>query len=600
MKVGKQYRSITLERAEVDAESRTLSLSFSSEYPVERYFGREILSHAPGAADLSRLNGGAPLLFNHDADKLIGVIESASISGGRGAAIVRFSKNPLGEQMMQDVRDGILKNVSFGYRIHEMQMTKSSQDEGEEYTATRWEPFEISLVTVPADPTVGVGRADDGEANDVKVISNTKEEKAEMPTEAEMKAARDQERARIETIRALGDKFQKPELAKQLIDGDKSIDEARAAFLEVVQVNAKPVSGKEAEIGMSEKEVRKFSWLRALHALANPNDRKAYEAASFEREVSEAAQKHTGRSAKGFMVPFDVLRGQEMKRDLVKGTPTAGGNLVATELLAGSFIDILRNRAVLFRAGAQQLSGLVGDISVPRATGAATAYWVGEGAALTESEQAFDQVRMSPKTVGALTDYSRKLLLQSSIDVEALIRADLAAVLALEIDRVGLYGLGSASQPQGLNAIGSGGGLNTVNFAGANPTFAEIIQMESEIAADNADAASMAYLVHSRGRGHLKSTEKFSSTGMTIWEAGDTVNGYRAEVSNQLVVTGGTDPDYWFGAWANMIYGFWSGLDLMVDPYAGATSGNVRVIAMQDLDLMVRRPQFFCKGANNP
>lgn len=610
IKLKKQFRAFESASIKIDEEARTIELSFSSEVPVERYYGKEILDHSPGAMKLERLNAGANVIFNHDWDKVLGVVERAWLgSDKRGYAQIRFSKSPFADEKWSEVKDGILRNVSFGYEVKQFKLEVSSKDEGDTYRAMDWTPFEISVVTVPADFSVGIGRSTDADQEiEVEVLETEIEKPAAKAAtrgftmdpeeikklEEAKKLAVDSERARISSISAMCEKHGMGDLARTLIDGGKSLDEARGAVLEKLGARQLPVSGKESDIGMSPKEIRQFSFQRALNALANPTDRKAWEAAKYEVELSEAAQKHTGRSAKGILVPTDVLR---EKRDLVKGTLSAGGNLVATELLAGSFIEILRNRSVLQRAGAQSLNGLVGDISVPRQTGAATAYWVGEGVAITESQQAFDQVRMTPKTVGAFTDYSRKLLLQSSIDIETLIRNDLAAVIALEIDRVGLYGSGSSAQPAGLNGLA---GLNTVNFAGANPTYAEVVQMETEIAADNADVGSMKYLVNARGRGALKTTEKAASTGMFIWEQGNTVNGYATEVSNQIVTTGGTDPDYWFGVWANCIMGMWSGLDLTVDPYAGATQGNVRVIAMQDMDLMFRRPEFFCKGANNP
>jgi HK97 family phage major capsid protein/HK97 family phage prohead protease len=611
IKVGRQQRSMTLERAALGADTREIEFSFSSEFPADRWFGKEILSHAPGAANLSRLNDGGQLLFNHSWDDYIGVIEKAEIrSDKRGYVKVRFANHERAQQIMKDVEDGILRNVSFGYMIDDMKLTKSDNEKGDEFTATRWTPYEVSLVTVPADPTIGVGRAgDEGETREFEFETEqagkvpAKEGERSMPPVDEVKPvdvkvvqseAVRAERERISAITAICEKHGQGELARQMIEGGKSVDECRTAILEKMGTAQKPVTQREAEIGLNDKEKRQFSFVRALNALANPNDRKAWEAAGFEREVSDAAQKLTGRSAKGILVPFDVLRSQ---RDLVVGTPTAGGNLVATDLLSGSFIELLRRRAVLARAGMQTLSGLVGDISIPRQTGAATAYWIGENANITsESQQSIDQVRLTPKTVGAYTDYSRKLLLQSSIDVENMVRNDLAAVLALEIDRVGLYGSGSGSQPSGINTAG---GLNTVNFAADAPTYAEIVGMESEVAADNADVGTMAYLVNARGRGVLKTTEKASSTGQFIWEAGNTVNGYRAEVSNQIASASAAH-DYWFGNFADLIMGMWSGLDLTVDPYTGALAGTTRIIAMQDLDFAIRHPESFCKGANNP
>lgn len=597
-------RAIQAEGISIDAESRTVEFPFSSELAVERWFGDEVLSHKKDAADLTRLNDGAPLLFNHNMDEIIGVLEKAWIGDDkRGYAQVRFAKTARADEVMSMVNDGILRNVSFGYRISEM--VESVKDGKSTYTATRWEPFEVSLVTVPADHTVGIGRAETDDKRDV-TVHRIQEESAqpaeitiEEPTMTEPTAqpvdvqvvatqAAEAERSRIAAIEALGQRFNASDLSRKLISEGVNLDAARAAFLEEIKVDQKPITGKEADVGLSDKEVRQFSVLRALNALANPSDKNAWEAAAFEREVSEAGAKAAGKSARGIFVPAEILRA---KRDLTVGTSTAGGNLVATDLMADSFIELLRNKSVVQRAGATVMNGLVGNVAFPKQTGAATAYWVAESGAPTESQQTVGQVAMSPKTVGAYTDFSRRLILQSSLDVENMVRRDLAAVIALAIDTAALYGTGSSNQPTGLKLQS---GINTKDFAAATPTFAEIVAMESEVAADNADVGTMRYLVNAAMRGGLKSAEKFSSTGQTIWEPGNTVNGYGTEVSNQVA-----SGDVFFGNFADLILGFWSGLDLTVDPYAGATSGTVRVIAMQDVDIAVRNAVSFCYGNAN-
>ena len=591
-------RAIQTDGITVDAETRTVEFPFSSEMPVERWFGDEVLSHKSGAADLTRLNDGAPLLFNHNMDEIIGVVEEARIGEDkRGYARVRFAKTARADEVLGMVNDGILRNVSFGYRIAEM--TENVKDGKSTFMATRWEPYEISAVTIPADNSVGFGRSDDGDQRDVTVHRSEESAPAEQPpeeitmTEAITPAvdvqvvatqAAEAERSRIAAISALGERFNQSDLSRKLINEGKSMDEARSAFLEEIKVDQKPITGKEADLGLTDKEVRAYSFVRAIHAMANPGDKSAWAAAAYERELSEAASKKSGRAARGFMIPADVLR-----RDLNVGTATAGGNLVATDLLAGSFIDLLRNRSVAVRAGATVLNGLSGNIAIPKQSGAATAYWVAESGAPTESQQTVSQVTMTPKTVGAYTDFSRRLTLQSSIDIETMVRSDLATVIALAIDKAALYGTNADNQPKGLTGQT---GINTVAFAAANATFAELVAMETGIASDNADVNGMTYLVNPAQRGVYKSTAKFGSgTDATIWEPGNTVNGYRTEVSNQIVAG-----DVLFGNFAELLIGFWSGLDLMVDPYSNSTSGTIRVVALQDTDIAVRHAESFTYG----
>ena len=575
------------QRAEMTAfsevEDRTYEFPFSSETPVARYFGNEVLSHDASAADLSRLNDGAPLLFNHDVDRVIGVVERAYIDDKRrrGYARVRFSKNEFAQQVLADVKDGILRNVSFGYSIDKM------EERGGNFVATAWSPYEVSVVAIPADAhQTGFGRQMEP-PNTAAPAAPTPDPLPNMesatPDLAVVRAeAVEAERSRIAQISALCDKHQMADLGQQLVESGRSIDEARAAVLDKLNIPMETVTMQTAEIGLSVKESRKFSFLRALNYLANPADRSAREAAGFEIEASEAAAQKLGRQSRGITIPQDVLR-----RDLNVGTASAGGNLVATELDAGSFIDLLRNASALDQAGATVLTGLTGNVAIPRQSGSGTAYWVAESGAPSESQQTIDQVSLTPRTVAAYVDYSRRLMLQSSIDVENMVRADLATVLALKIDLAGLYGTGSNSEPLGLKLTT---GVGTESFTVATPTFAEVVALESDIATANALLGSPVYLMNAAMRGGLKTKAKDSGSGLFVMEGGE-VNGYQGILSNQVASN-----DLWFGNFADLIIGYFSGLDLMVDPYTNSTSGTVRVVAMQDVDIAVRHPQSFSRG----
>ena len=568
-----------------EVEDRTYEFPFSSEFPVARYFGNEILSHEASAADLSRLNDGAPLLFNHNPDRVIGVVEGARIDSKvrRGYARVRFSRNAFAQEVLSDVKDGVLRNVSFGYSIDKMEERGSG-----DYVATAWAPYEVSIVSVPADKTVGIGRAL-MPTEPAASAAPSPDPLPSMETNATDLAvvraeAAEAERSRIAEISALCDKHKMGELGRQLVESGRSIDEARAAVLDKMNIPQETVNMSAADIGMSEKEARSFSFLRAINYLSNPTDRSAREAAAFEIEASDAAAARLGRQSRGITIPQDVLR-----RDLNVGTATAGGNLVETMLDAGSFIDLLRNASALDQAGATVLTGLTGNVAIPRQSGAGTAYWVAESGAPTESQQTVDQVSLTPKTVAAFTDYSRRLMLQSSIDVENMIRTDLATVLALKIDLAGLYGTGSNSEPLGLKLTT---GIGTENFAAAAPTFEEVVALESDVATANALLGSPVYLMNAAMRGGLKTTKKDAGSGMFIME-GNEVNGYLGVLSNQVA-----SGDLWFGNFADLIIGYFSGLDIMVDPYSNSTSGTVRVVAMQDVDIAVRHPESFSRGAD--
>jgi HK97 family phage major capsid protein len=371
------------------------------------------------------------------------------------------------------------------------------------------------------------------------------------------------------------------------------------------------------------------SFLRALDHLTNPTSRHEFDAAAFEREVSEACAKQLKASPKGLFIPADVLRqpvlspadtlraavpglqrliedhglGGQSTRDMTVGTDADGGYLVATDLLSGSFIELLRNAMMTRALGATIMAGLVGNVAIPRQTGGATAYWIAENGTITESTPALDQVALTPKTVAAYTEYSRRLLKQSSIDVEAFVRGDLAITLALALDLAGINGSGASNQPTGiLNTTGIGdvaGGTD-----GLAPAWAHVVELETDVSVANAAMGNLAYLTNAKVRGKLKTTEKASGTAQFVWENSQTpgeglLNGYRAAVSNQVPdnlekgTSGTVCSAIIFGNWRDLIYGLWGALDLQVNPYSLDTTGAVRVTAMQDADVAVRHAESF-------
>lgn len=614
-----QFRSIKLDRAAVDTDNRTVPLSFSSETPYERWWGVETLDHSAGALRLDRLTSGGPLLVDHDPTQQIGVIEEVTIGTDRtGRAVVRFGKSPRAEQEYQDVLDGIRQNVSVGYQIHRM-VLEEEKDGKEHYRILDWEPLEISLVSIPADITVGVGRSESGEAHEVVIEASEPDETEQQPatetdidntqtTEQEIKTmeievskareeARQQELDRTRQISAIGEQHQMRELAQEHIGKGSSVDEMRAAVLERLGKIQKVTTS--AEIGLTDKEARQFSMLRVINALANPGDRKLAEAAAFEFECSRAVADVLRRSPQGCFLPLDV-----QKRDLTVGTASAGGNLKATNLLAGSFIDMLRNRMMVQKMGAYLLDGLVGDVAIPSQTGGATAYWVAENTAPTESNQTFGQVTLAPKTVGTYTDLSRKLILQSTPAAEMLVERDLATTIALGIDLAALHGTGADNQPRGIAAT-SGIGSVAGGDNGAAPTWANIVSLWSEVATDNADLGATGFLTNSKVIGKLMTTEKASGTAQFVCpsfpdaEGMTTLGGARCGVSNQVAsnlvkgTSGAVASAIFFGNWNDLLIGQWGTADILVDPYTGSAAGTVRVRILQDADVAVRHAQSF-------
>lgn len=584
---GRAERAFVVERAAIDEDARTASLAFASETPYERWWGVEILDVTATSMRQSRLRSGANLLCDHDHKDVVGVIESVEIGADRvGRAVVRFGKSARAEEVWQDVKDGIRRNVSVGYMVHKAQLVETV-DGVETYRITDWEPFEVSLVSVPADASVGVGRSLEDASPEPEAapasVEPTPIEPVEVKTMSDVKVIEQRNHA-AEITAIAGTMPGGAELAMSAIQRGLTVEQFQVEAIR--HLSTKPVPT--ADIGLDKKEVRRYSMMRAINALSNPGDRAAQEAAAFERECSEAAAQKMGKQARGFMVPSEVQH-----RDLTVGTATAGGDLVATDLLSGSFIDALRNSMVIDGLGARFLTGLVGNIAIPKLTGSASAYWVAENTAPTESQQTIGQVTMSPKTVGAYTDISRRLLLQSSLDVEGMVQNDIAQILGLAIQQAAISGSGASNQPSGIltqvtpSVIGGPNGLA--------PTWGNIVQLESDVAVANADVGTLAYLTNAKVRGKLKTTSKVSGQNGFVWESGDTpLNGYRAGVTNAVPsnLTKGTSSGVAsaviFGNWADLVIGMWGALDLTVDPYSGSTAGTVRIVALQDVDIALR------------
>ena len=578
------FRSVELRYEPIDVESRTADIAVSSEEPVERSFGTEILEHSPEAIDLSFLaSGRAPLLMDHDHKKQIGVLESVELGEDRRLrAKVRFGRNGLAAEAFDDVVDGIRGNISVGYSIGKLE--KRGNDT---YVAKSWRPVEASLVSVPADVTVGLGRAADdappqAETSQKPILKERimEDVQPKVDVEAEVAKAKTSAQRNASQIVELAARHSQTEMGTRAIKDGKSIEEFRGELLEAVGSER---ALQQAEIGLKPEEVKSFSLMRAVNALANPHDRKAQEDAAFEFECSRAAAKQYGRSSQGIMLPAEILN--SWTRDLSAGSDA---DMHGEDYRGGDFIDILRNESSVMRAGATVLNGLSGDIRIPKKATAASSSWVTEGNAVSESEMTVTNVQMTPRHLGAFTDITRQLLQQSSLSVEALVRDDLAQAIALAIDLGALMGDGSAGQPTGINSTA---GINSVTFAGANPDYAEVVAMETQVANDNALRGNLAYIMNTGMVGALKTTEKAASTAQFVVEPGGTVNGYQSIISNQL-----TTGDAFFGNFADLLVGFWSGLDILVDPYAGATAGNVRIIAMQTCDVAVRHAESFCVG----
>ena len=616
-------------------EERIIELSFSSEEPVSRWFGEEILDHSPESVRMDFLkSGNAPFLTDHIPliKNQIGVVQEASIDPNRvGRAKVRVGRDAFSDEVFQKIQDEISTNISFAYAIHKMVLEESGDDR-EVYRATDWEPLEISLVTIPADKTVGVGRSDDDEQEYETEIIETKSieqeeitimetpEKVEL-TETEKTEQRKKllegEDKRVKDIIALAARHKMSDVGAIHIQKGTSIEVFRGVVLEKIG-DETLLDTPASNLGMDDKETKRFSLLRLMRHLAQPNVKEFRDEAGFELECSDEVQKRlNGKSPGGAYIPLDVQmsRGpatsQEVlaraialgliqARDLSVGTTTAGGFLKGTDNLGASFIEVLRNAMKVRGMGARVLSGLVGDITIPRQASGASGGWIStEGGNAAESDAVFAQVSLTPKTVGAFTDVTRQLLLQSDPSIDAIVRDDLAFAVALAVDLGAINGSGASGQPTGILNVSGIGDVDHGTNGGA-PTWALVVEHITDVEVANALRGALGFLTTAQNWGKMSTTEKASGTAkFLVEEPGTMLAGYPLERSQQVpsnLVKGSSDAvcsANIFGNWNDLLIGEWGIVDLLVDPYTASIAGTVRFVVHQSIDVAVRHAGSF-------
>lgn len=395
------------------------------------------------------------------------------------------------------------------------------------------------------------------------------------------------------------------EVRRGLIQKGASIAEARGAVLDIVlqRDKQKPVAsiGDGVSPDLSDSDKARYSMIRALNASISGN----WKEAGFELEVSNDIAKRSGKSSQGFFIPTNI--DYAARAAYSTGAPGTGGVTVATNLLSGSFIELLRNKARVLQIGATVLSGLVGNVDIPRQSGAGTAYWVAEGANLTESEMTFDKVSLQMKSVGTYGMISRNMLMQSTPDIEMLVRADLLSIIALGIDLAALSGSGSNGQPLGIANTGSIGSV-VGGTAGAALTIDHLIDLETAVTNQNVDETNLAYLTNAKAVGALKKLK--STTGAYLWTnlpggnrsgTPGEINGYGVARTNQArsnLVKGGSGAvcsEVFFGDWSQVLLGEWGVLEILPNPYDSTAykQGGVLIRALQSVDVAVRHPQAF-------
>ena len=606
-------------------DERVFEFSFSSEFPVQRGYGNEVLSHDSGAMDVSRLNGSAPLLFNHDMDRVIGVVERGYLDKEkkRGVARVRFSRNSFAQEVLNDVRDGIMSSVSVGYRINEM------EERGDDFVATSWTPYEVSVVASPADTTVGFGRSLIDESNinpgrataqpAAQVAPQNKQADAMTTTPPDLEVVRaeaeksvlSKERARVAAIRSLCADHGLHKLGAQAEETGMSIEEVREHALK--ELSRKPVETvTPVDMGEVQREAKQDYNITAGIVAAMRGDWSSREA-GLVKEISQEVQLKGGvnRTAeRSFFIPFGAL---SKRATYVTSGATTGGNLVATDLLADEFVEALRNESSVMAMGPRILTGLVGDIAIPRRSATASGYWLStETTAITQSESQFDQVSMVPRQLAALSKFSRQTLQQATPGIEQLIRTDLSDTIRLAMDAAVLNGSGSSGQPTGILQT-SGIGSVAMGTNGAAIDLESVVDLETALAEDNALSGNLGYITNSKVIGNLKKLRaggSASGDGVFLYNSdltaigrGSTpnlINGYPIRNSNQLPSNGtkGSGSNLstmLFGNFSSVAVGLWgAGIEITLGEDSDDFSKLLQSVrAVTTMDVVVTRAESF-------
>lgn len=343
-----------------------------------------------------------------------------------------------------------------------------------------------------------------------------------------------------------------------------------------------------------DQEMRSFSLVRAI-ASQVPN---LNVDAGRERELSQEVARRAGRPFQGMAIPMAVFQQPIEQRVVTTGLPVSGpgSNLIATDFRGDQYIDLFREALIVRRLGGRTLSNLVGNVAIPRAKTSSTAAWVNENSPIPLSDMAFDQVTLTPKHVGARTEFSRNMLLQSTPDIEQLVRRDFAAVLAAEVDRVAINGTGVAPEPLGvLNTPGIGSIAIAAN--GGPLTYDAIVDLMGLIDDAYAGTGSLGFVSNRKvKRAVLKLKD---TTGLPV--GADVIFQNTPQAYVNTVPSNGTKgsgvglSSLIFGDWSDLLLGYWSEFDLLVNPFESTAyaKGNVQVRGMITMDVAVRHPTSF-------
>ena len=565
-----KHRTLVIELDERALEGRTIEASLSSELPVNRGEFNEILVHDNSAINMERADIGLPLLFGHDQSDPIGTVENIRIANRKLQGTLRLGQSSRATEVWNDIKSKVLRFLSIGYSIDDV------VEEGRNMFVNSWTPYEVSVVGVPADHSVGIQR------------SYPKSKESIMENKIEKELSELSKDRNSKEIIALGKHHNELEFATDCAMRDMPLDEFRAELLKKKQTQ--PISTSytsfEQEREMSKRE---YSLGKVIQAQLNGD----WSQAGFEREMSQEIAQRSGRTTTGAFVPPSALA----VRTTLNTTNTS--NLVGTQYMPESFIDLLRPFNVTIDAGATTMSGLNQNVAIPRMTAGSSAEWVAEGSAPAESTPTFNQLTLTPKGVSARVSYTRKALTQMLPPLENLMRSDLLAGVSETIDQAVINGAGGNAPTGILNT----NALSVVSSGtnGGNITYENISTMIADVDTANGLLTGRGtFITNSQVANKLRTTLRNpSGTDATfISNNRDELLGYRylqsQNVPSNLTKGTGTGLSALiFGDFSQVIIGDFGSPEIIVDPYTNSTTGDVIVSIFGFVDVGIRHIQSF-------
>lgn len=583
-----QYRMGSVRMMDEEHDRRVM-MSISSTNPVEREFGYEVLEHNAGSVDMEFMSSGkAPLLLDHDARQQIGVVERAYMDDDKLRAQVRFSKSAMAEEVYRDVVDGIRGNVSIGYQIQGMNKDENGYKDKPLYRVHQFKPLEVSMVSIPADSTVGVGRAHKPEASGDNNNSAIKGEpmQAEVVKEPDVQIRQEDQlkeyRNQASQILELGKRHDEYDLAFRALQEEKSLAEFQAMLLE--KKTSKPM---DLTVDASPKEKRNYSLVRAIRAA----DAKDWSKAGLEFEMSQELAKKQSRQPKGFFVP-DFGWQTRTVSTAAGATFGAGANIIPEDYRGDRFIDALISTSILGQVGATVLNGLQGNVAIPKISTSTAAAFIAEGGSVGNSEPDFAQVTMTPKLLANKISVTRELMIQSDPSVEQLIRNNMVRIFAAKVDNVAIKG-GGSNEPTGILSTSGIGDVSSSGTSGnANLTYGNVVDIMTEVAQDNALLGNLRWVTHPAVVGKLMQTLVAASTdSRMIMPSPESMMGYPVVQTTQAPSS--APYALLFGNFADLYVGFFSALDVLVDPYGSAGTATTNLYFYQDMDIAVAHAESF-------